>query len=461
MATLPIMDEAQAMAALERASVVFRDRGRWLPTAGRIAILRKAAALVERDRERLAACASQEGGKPLTDSLVEIDRGVEGIRVAIRELCQLHGTEIPMGLTPSSANRMAYTRREPRGVVLAISAFNHPFNLIIHQVIPAVAAGCPVLVKPALNTPLSCRNLINILYQSGLPEEWCQMVVCDIPVTNKLLTDHKISFLTFIGSARVGWHLRSQLPPGATCALEHGGAAPAIIDKTAHLATAVPLLVKGGFYHAGQVCVSVQRIIAHQDIIQELSQQMAVAVKALKVGNPMIKETEVGPLIEPKEVERVHSWVEEAVTGGAELLCGGEKISETCYAPTLLLNPLQDAQVSIREIFGPVVCLYSYQSLEQAVELANSTEYAFQASIFSNDLNIVLAAIENLHANAIMVNDHTAFRVDWMPFGGHKQSGMGVGGIGHTLRDMTIEKMFVINSCFQAFKAEPPMIKAK
>ena len=446
MEELEMMDEGQAEQALAAAAALFADRKSWIPVPERIAILEKAAQIVADERQALALTAAREGGKPLQDSLVEVDRGVEGIVVAIRELCGLHGTEIPMGITESSKGRMAYTRREPRGVVVAISAFNHPFNLIVHQVIPAVATGCPVLVKPALTTPLSCRNLVDILYRAGLPQKWCQMIIGDTPVAAKLATDPRMSFLTFIGSAAVGWHLRSGLPPGAHCALEHGGAAPAIIDKSCDLKTAVPLLVKGGYYHAGQVCVSVQRVIAHQDIVEELAQQMTASVKALVVGDPTQKQTEVGPLILPKEVDRVHSWVEEAKTGGAKLLCGGEKLSATCYAPTLLLDPPRDAQVSTREIFGPVACLYSYKTLEEAIELANSVEYDFQASIFSNDLSVALAAIDGLKARAVMVNDHTAFRVDWMPFGGHQMSGLGVGGIGHTLRDMTMEKMFVIKN---------------
>ena len=237
----------------------------------------------------------------MADSLVEIDRAADGIGVAIKEVSSLHGTEIPMNLTASSQGRHAYTRKEPRGVAIAVSAFNHPFNLIVHQVIPAIAAGCPVIVKPAKTTPLSCKNLIEILYESGLPETWCQMIICDNSVTEKLISDERNSFFTFIGSARVGWYLRSKLPPGATCALEHGGVAPAIVDHTADIDKAVPLLVKGGFYHAGQVCVSVQRIIAHEDIFNELSEKVVDAVKKLKVGDPTDMATEVGPLILPKD----------------------------------------------------------------------------------------------------------------------------------------------------------------
>jgi len=442
--TLPLTSEKEALKILETSYSLFKNRKQWIRAEERISILNKTADIIEQRREALALQAAQEGGKPLTDSLVEVDRAINGIKVAIKELSHFHGTEIPMNLNKSSANRVAYTRKDPRGVVFAISAFNHPFNLIIHQVITAIAVGCPVIVKPARKTPLSCRNLINILYEVGLPKDWCQMIICKSEVSEKIVKDKRVSFLTFIGSAKVGWSLRSKLSPGATCALEHGGVAPAIIDHTADIEKAIPLLTKGGFHHAGQVCVSVQRIIAHKKIINVLSEKLVESVKKLKVGDPTLKETEVGPLISPKEVDRIHSWVEKAIAGGAKLLCGGEKISETCYAPTVLLDPPKDCEVSTNEIFGPVVCLYQYEKLDDAIEQANSLDYAFQASVFSNDLDVTMKSIENLEGMTIMVNDHTAFRVDWMPFGGYKRSGLGVGGIGHTMKDMTIEKMFVI-----------------
>ncbi len=442
--SLPLVDEERALEVLSQSFSLYKNRKTWLSKERRIEILEKAALLIEQRHQQLALEATQEGGKPLKDSLIEITRAVDGIRVAIKEMSHLHGTEIPMDISASSAKRMAYTRRDPRGVVIAISAFNHPFNLIVHQVIPAIAAGCPVIVKPAVTTPLSCKNLVEILYESGLPQDWCQMILCENDVAEKLVSDPRISFLTFIGSAKVGWYLRSKLPPGATCALEHGGAAPAIVDDSANLENATPLLLKGGFYHAGQVCVSVQRIIIHENIYEELSQKLVKATKLLKTGDPSLKETEVGPLILPRELDRIHTWVEEAVKNGAKLLCGGKKISSTCYEPTVLENPSPESAVSQKEIFGPVVCLYKYKNLDEAIELANSVDYAFQASIFTERLGTAFKAVENLEGLTVMVNDHTAFRVDWMPFGGYKQSGLGTGGIGHTLKDMTIEKMFVI-----------------
>ena len=219
-------------------------------------------------------------------------------------------------------------------MVLAISAFNHPFNLIIHQVVPAIAAGCPVIIKPALVTPMSCLNVVNALKRAGCPDEWCAMIFCENSVTEKLVSDSRVSFLSFIGSSKVGWNLRSKLAPGAHCALEHGGIAPVIVEPDADLDKMLPLLCKGSFYHAGQVCVSVQRIFAHQSIARELADKLSDMAKNLVVGDPLDPKTEVGPLITLKEVARVESWVNTAVKSGAEVLCGGKSY------PTPVMNLL-------------------------------------------------------------------------------------------------------------------------
>ncbi len=439
-----LIDDASAMKALARAHACYQDREQWIPGHLRVAILERLAGAITERADELAKQAAEEGGKPLVDSLLEIKRGVEGIKTAIHELWQLRGEEVRMDMTPASAGRAAYTYREPRGVVLAISAFNHPFNLIIHQVITAVAAGCPVLVKPALTTPISCEAIVNLLHEAGLPPDWCQMLICDNDVTAKLVSDSRVSFLTFIGSAPVGWMLRSKLAPGTGCALEHGGVAPAIVHRDADIDDAVPLLVKGGFYHAGQVCVSVQRIYAHEEIFDELKKKLVAGTVALTVGDPLDPSTDVGPLILAREVERVESWVREAVEGGGSLLCGGERISRTCYAPTIVEEPPGDARLSSAEIFGPVVALYRYSDLDDAIRRANAPDTFFQASIFTRDLDLALDVSRRLNGMAVMVNDHTAFRVDWMPFGGHRQSGLGLGGIGHSIREMTLERMTVI-----------------
>ncbi len=412
----------------------------------RIEILEKVIELAKVRVDEFARTIALEGGKPLTDAIVEVSRGIQGIGNAIEVLKTQAGEEIPMGITPSSENRWAFTTVEPIGVVVAVSAFNHPFNLIVHQVIPAVAVGCPVIVKPALTTPLSCFNLVNLLYEAGLPKEWCQVALVDNEGSEALVTDPRVSFFSFIGSAKVGWFLRSKLAPGVRCALEHGGAAPVIVEPDVSLDEIVDPLVKGGFYHAGQVCVSVQRIFAHNSLKKDFAELLASKASAQSVGDPTLAETEVGPLILPRETQRVSDWVDEAVNAGATNLTGGNKISDTCYAPTVLLDPPLEAAVSKSEIFGPVVCVYGYDDLDDAIIRANSLPFAFQASVFAKDIDRILYATKRLAAGTVMVNDHTAFRVDWMPFGGHRSSGLGTGGIPYTMEDMTEEKLVVIKS---------------
>ncbi|MET0390456.1 MAG: aldehyde dehydrogenase family protein, partial [Polyangiales bacterium] len=272
---------------------------------------------------------------------------------------------------------------------------------------------------------------------------------CDtvIPADNagaeKLATDPRVAFLSFIGSARVGWWLRSKLPPGTRCALEHGGAAPTIVDRDVDLDDIVPLIVKGGYYHAGQVCVSTQRILVHDDVHDGFVERLTARVAALRVGDPRLAETEVGPLILPREVDRVASWVEEAVAAGAQATTGAKRVSETTYAPTVLVGPAAGAKVSREEIFGPVTCVYRFTDLARAIETANELPLAFQASVFTKNIDVALRAASELAASAVMINDHTAFRVDWMPFAGLRQSGYGIGGIGWTMHEMTHQKMVV------------------
>ena len=433
--------------ALARAHALFRNRDAWLPMPKRIAVLEGVIARLQADAEAVALAAAREGGKPLIDSRVEVARAIDSLKLCIETLRSEAGEVIPMGATASSAQRLAFTQLEPIGVVVAVSAFNHPLNLIAHQVGPALAAGCPVLVKPAKATPLSCQRFVDLLRDAGLPEGWVQLVLpADNELTTKMVSDPRVAFLSFIGSAAVGWKLKSQLAPGARCALEHGGVAPVIVAADADLDAVVPSLAKGGFYHAGQVCVSVQRVYADAAVADALAARLAEAARRLKVGDPTLPDTEVGPLISPDETRRIHAWVQEAVAGGAKLLCGGEPLSDTCYAPTVLLDPPEDAKVSTQEVFGPVVCVYRYAALDEAIARANALPVAFQAAVFSRDLDTALRCYQRLDASAVTVNDHTAFRVDWMPFAGLRQSGYGVGGIAHTMRELQVRKMMVLKS---------------
>ncbi|MEM7780581.1 MAG: aldehyde dehydrogenase family protein [Pseudomonadota bacterium] len=444
--SVPEVDAATVEDYLAKAFALSRDRSRWKKPHERASILHRAREIMVERRDHLAMQVAAEGGKPLIDARVEVDRAINGMELCIHEIGSVKGTEIPMGLTPAGNGRTAWTTREPIGVVVAVSAFNHPLNLIVHQVAPAVAMGCPVLVKPASDTPLSCFEFVSILHEAGLEEDWARAVMSSRDASEAMVTDPRVAFFSFIGSAGVGWGLRSKLAPGTRCALEHGGVAPVIVDPTADLDSTVPSLLKGGFYHSGQVCVSVQRIFAHAAIVGDLSARLAEGARVLKVGNAIHEDTECGPLIRPKEVDRVAEWVAEARTGGAQVLSGGEKLSDTTYAPTVLLNPSPQATISTNEVFGPAICVYSYDDVEAAIAQANSLDVAFQAAIYTNDLAATMHAYRGLDASAIMVNDHSAFRTDWMPFAGLRQSGHGVGGIPYTCHEMTIEKMIVINS---------------
>ena len=441
---IPLDGSNKVEEALEVAHKLFLDQSNWLSAYKRIEILERVVEVMKDRISFLTKLAASEGGKPLMDSEVEVLRAVNGVKIAIESIGRLVGEEVPMGLTAASENRIAFTTKEPIGVVVSISAFNHPLNLIIHQVVTAIAAGCPVIIKPALTTPLSCLAFVDILKEVGLPSGWCQAIICENDLAQTLATDHRVNYVSFIGSAKVGWALKSKLAPGTRCALEHGGSAPVIVEADSDLSELLPALCKGGFYHAGQVCVSVQRVYVNQSIVKGVSEGLSLLAKDLVVGDQMNKNTEVGPLILPSEVDRVELWVKEAIDEGAELLCGGKRISDTCYAPTVLLNPSAKSLVSQQEIFGPVVCIYSYYSRDEAIRLANSLPFHFQASVFTKNIDVAMDTVKKLNATAVMVNDHTAFRVDWMPFGGRDVSGIGIGGIEHSMQEMSREKLTVI-----------------
>lgn len=434
-------------AALTLAHATFRKRSEWLSLNKRKEILLRTAALMQGQAEELAIGAANEGGKPLMDSQVEVSRAIEGVKMCAEHIGLHTGEVTPLTEAMPDTLRIGFTQKEPIGVVVAVSAFNHPLNLIVHQVGAAVAAGCPVIIKPAEDTPLSCLRFVALLREAGLPEAWAQVALPEsLELATGLVADKRVAFFSFIGSAGVGWMLRSKLAPGTRCALEHGGAAPVIVDSSADMSKVIPSLLKGGFYHAGQVCVSVQRVYAHRDIIDQLASELTKGAQALKVGDPLDAQTEVGPLIRPGEVTRVDNWIQEAIGAGTTALCGATALNNNCYAPTVLLDAPASAIVSTREVFGPLVCLYDYSDLDEALQRANALDVAFQAAVFAQDIDVAMRVYNGIDASAVMINDHTAFRQDGMPFAGLRLSGLGVGGIGHTINDMQIDKLLVLKS---------------
>jgi len=377
--------------AMENAYAIYRDRKRWLAAPKRIEILEKTAAIMRERFDELVLEAAKEGGKPYNDTVVEVNRAIDGVLNCIECIRTNGGDVIPMNINAASMGNIAFTQHEPIGVVVAVSAFNHPLNLIVHQVCPALAAGCPFIVKPAGTTPLSCMRFVKILHEAGLPIEYGQALLTDNNLTaTKLVTDERVGFFSFIGSAQVGWMLKAKLAPGVRCAMEHGGVAPVIVEPDADLDTTAPLLAKGGFYHAGQVCVSVQRVFAHKSIARELANKLVTLGKSMKIGNPIEKDTDIGPLINAQEVERINNWVQDAISDGAECLSGAEKLENNSYAATVLFNPSDESTISTSEIFGPVICVYSYDDMDDAIARANSLMVSFQAAVFTQDIDKAL-----------------------------------------------------------------------
>ena len=432
---------------LLKAQAKLDDRAGWLSVVQRVEVLEKTAELLDERSEQFAQLIAAEGAKPLKDARVEAQRAADGVRMCAEHIKVDIGRTIPLGNSRLTAGHHARTFKQPIGIVGAVSAFNHPLNLIVHQVAPAVAAGCPVIIKPAGDTPLSCLGFVELLKEAGLPEGWCDVLIAEnTNVSEALVTDSRLGFFSFIGSGRVGWMLRSKLAPGVRCALEHGGAAPLIVCEDADFAELIPAVLKGGFYHAGQVCVSVQRVYVPIAIKDKFTEALVAGVDTLNVGDPLDAQTDVGPLIRTAEVDRVDSWVEEARAAGANIACGGTKVSERVYAPTVIVDAPINTAVSNQEIFGPVVCVYGYENYDEAIQQANALPFSFQASVFTKDSDQALEIASKLNGSAIMINEHTAFRDDIMPFAGLKQSGLGVGGIPYTIEDMQIDKMIVIKS---------------
>ena len=446
-AKIECINKSNVNQILDISSNAFLNREKFLSKIERIKILKKSKSLLLKNSKKFSEIIAFEGGKPLKDSKIEVDRAINGIELCIEVLKKSHGTEIPMNLNNASSNKIAFTRKFPIGPVLAISAFNHPLNLIVHQVCPAIAAGCPIIIKPALDTPATCYEFIKLLLEAGLPKEFCQMINIDNhTITHKLVSDPRISFFSFIGSAKVGWKLKSMLSPGTKCAMEHGGVGSVIIDKETNLKKILPSILRGAFYHAGQVCVSIQKVIIHKDLVDQFTLMVKDSIKKVKIGDPRDINTDVGPLIRPSEVIRVDKVVKRAIKDGAELICGGVIKSKTTYECTVLKDPKETSEISKCEIFGPVLSIYSYSLIDEAISMANHKEYSFQSSIYTKNIDVAMLCFERLEAKSVFVNEQTAFRVDWMPFGGIKNSGEGVGGIEYSFSDLLYDKLIIIDS---------------
>ncbi len=432
--------------ALQNAQFHFEHTMKKMPAWKRAEILRSVAHLIEQNVEDLAKTIALEGGKPKKDARIEVLRAVNTMRMSAEESIRLNGEQITMDRSQGSENHIAYTIKQGVGPVLAISAFNHPVNLICHQVATAFAAGNTIIVKPASQTPISAFKLVDFFKKAGVPEGVISLLMIPGKETEKVVTDKRIKFITFIGSAEVGWNLQKIIQPGVRMELEHGGTAVSVVDKMARLDRAIPAIVKGGYYHAGQVCVSTQIVYVHDSLYQEFMEDFTDQVGQLKTGDATDENTDVGPIINKSELNRVDDWVMEAIDQGAKLRKGGHRLNSSCYAPTILENVKPSMKVYNKEVFGPVVSVIRYTDLDDIIRTVNCTDYSFQTSIFTQDIDTAMHYAKNIETKACIINDHTAFRVDWMPFGGAKESGLHVGGVKYSIEDMTEEKLIIMKN---------------
>lgn len=414
------------------------------PAYQRAEILYSLARQIETNAEELALGIALEGAKPLKDARIEVRRAALTIKLCADQALAMEGRTLNMQKAAGTERHLAFTLPRPIGPVLAICAFNHPLNLACHQIGAALAAGNSIIFKPASQTPLSALRLAAYLKQAGLPDGMLNIVICSGAEIEAYLFDKRLRYVSFIGSEQVGWQIPKKVAPGVRYALEHGGTAAAIVHHDADLSRALPAILRGAFYHSGQVCVSTQLVFAHSSIYAEVLAELKKAALALKCGDPANPQTDLGPLISRSELERVKSWVQEALASGAKLECGGKELSNNCFEPTILSSVSSDMKVVNREIFGPVLCLLGYQDLPELEKFLNSSDYAFQTAMFTSNLELGLQMARKIECRGFMLNESTAFRVDWMPFGGLKHSGFGVGGIEHSIADMTEQRLVVL-----------------
>jgi len=416
-----------------------------LPSYRRAEILDLVARLLTERREDLARLLCLEVAKPLSAARVEIDRAIQTIKFSAVEARTLTGTTIVMDGHPAGVGHSGWTIRVPIGVIGAITPFNFPFNLAAHKIGPAIAAGCGVVVKPPRAAPLTAIALAQAFYDAGLPPSWLSVVVGSAAeLGDVLVADPRVAMITFTGSSEIGWQLAARAPRKHV-ALELGNSTPVIICPDADLEGAAATLAGSAFGFAGQSCISVQRIIAHESVAEEFGALVVKAAEAKHVGDPLDERTDVGPLIDGAATERVLDWIRQAADSGAQVSSGGTlDPGGQCVRPTVLSDVSVQDRVWVDEVFGPVASMRSYAELDEAFALANGTQYGLQAGIYTSSLAVALQAAEKLRFGGVTVNETPTFRVDQMPYGGTKESGNTREGPHYTARAMTEERMIVV-----------------
>ncbi len=427
-----------------QAAVRAKPAMRAMPAHQRAVILEKLAAKLQERREEAARIIALEAAKPLKTALGEVDRTVQTYKFAAEEAKRIHGETIPLDAAPGGENRLGYTVREPIGVIGAITPFNFPMNLVAHKVGPAIASGNTIVLKPAGQTPLSSYFIAELLQEAGLPDGALNVVTGSGGVIgDAIVTDPRIAMITFTGSPAVGIAIRSKAGLKRVT-LELGSNSAVIIDKGVNIDAIIPRCVTGAFANQGQVCISLQRVYVHEDLFEQFADKFVEATNRQIVGDPLNPATDVSAMISKKDVDRSLEWIEEAKRHGAIVAAGGYADGGVLQ-PTVLLNVDPSAQVSCKEVFAPIVLINKVKSVDEAIDLVNASDFGLQAGIYTENIRTALDAADKLHVGGVMIGDIPTFRVDQMPYGGVKQSGIGREGLKYAVEEMTEMKLVVIN----------------
>jgi glyceraldehyde-3-phosphate dehydrogenase (NADP+) len=432
-------DVEQAIASTASAAVAMGT----LPAHARYNMLQQIAALLYRRRDELASLITTEAGKPIADAKREVSRAVQTFTVAAEESRRIPGDVIPLDWTPGTDSYLGIMRRVPIGPILGITPFNFPLNLVAHKVAPALAAGNPILIKPAPQTPLTALLLGEIAWDAGVPPGGLNVVPCDNVLAERMVVDPRFKLMSFTGSAAVGWMLKAKCGKKKVT-LELGGNAGVVIEPDADLDLAAQRCAAGGFGYAGQTCISVQRVFVHQSVVETFTTKLLIHVARLKAGDPTDEMTTIGPVIDPGAAHRIENWISDAVAQGARVLLGGKRMGSVVEA-TVLTNVTPEMKVSCEEVFGPVVTVTPYRQFSDAITLLNQSGYGLQAGLFTQDVNKIFYAFRHLEVGAVLANEIPTFRADHMPYGGVKDSGLGREGISAAIEDMTEPRLLVLN----------------
>jgi len=415
---------------------------RRIPAHERARVLAEVSRRIVEERETLARTLTLQTGKTIRDARVEVDRATLTFAVAAEEAKRIGAEVVPMDWTPAGEGRVAINRRFPIGLVLGISPFNFPLNLVAHKVAPAIAAGNPIVLKPASQTPTPALQLAWLVHEAGWPKEAFSVVPAGSADVEPFVTDPRVRKITFTGSMDVGWRLK-QLAWRKKVTLELGGNAGVIVAEDADLDHAVARIVAGGFGFSGQSCISVQRVYVHRDVWDPFVERLLTKVEGLRMGNPLDETTDIGPMIDGGAADRVEAWIKEAVAGGATALFPGAREGNV-ISPTVLVGSTPDMKVCAREVFAPVVNLFPYDDFGAAVRAVDDSIYGLQAGLFTRDIRRIFQAYEGIEVGGLMVNEVPSWRIDHMPYGGEKESGWGREGLRYAIEEMTEPRLLVM-----------------